>query len=205
MSFLAEIKRRKVFQVVAVYAVVAWLIIQMVDVVSDPLNLPEWLDTVVIVLLAVGFPLAVVLAWAFDITPEGVKRDTGVDASHAQQTAVSDVVVPRQKSIVVLQHLGVGRHGRSDVTNPQRIVQRELCRHRLPAAKLPIDEQGHCALFPHAGQMDRFIKDGGPVIHDELCLCIVIGNEHPLRSESVQSQFHGRGSQHAGRRHPAPP
>ena len=77
MSFLGEIKRRKVFQVAAFYAVTAWLIIQFIDVVGEPLRLPEWLDTVVIVLLAVGFPIAVILAWAFDLTPDGVVRDRG--------------------------------------------------------------------------------------------------------------------------------
>jgi len=78
MSLLGEIKRRKVFQVAAVYAVVAWLVIQVVDVVNEPLNLPDWLDAVVIVLLAVGFPIAVILAWAFDLTPQGVKADSGM-------------------------------------------------------------------------------------------------------------------------------
>jgi TolB-like protein/Flp pilus assembly protein TadD len=77
MSFLGEIKRRKVFQVAAFYAVTAWLIIQFIDVVGEPLRLPEWLDTVVIVLLAAGFPIAVILAWAFDLTPDGVVRDRG--------------------------------------------------------------------------------------------------------------------------------
>jgi len=79
-SFLGEIKRRKVFQVAAVYAVVAWLTIQVVDIISEPLNLPDWLDTVVIILLAVGFPIAVILAWAFDLTPEGIKADADVRA-----------------------------------------------------------------------------------------------------------------------------
>jgi hypothetical protein len=73
MSFLGEIKRRKVFQVAAVYAVVAWLIVQVVGAINEPLSLPERLDTIVIVLLAVGFPIAVILAWAFDITPQGIK------------------------------------------------------------------------------------------------------------------------------------
>jgi len=77
-SFLGEIRRRKVFQVAAVYAVVAWLTIQIVDVVSEPLSLPGWLDTVVIILLAVGFPIAVILAWAFDLTPQGIKTDADV-------------------------------------------------------------------------------------------------------------------------------
>jgi len=54
VSFLGEIKRCKVFQVAAVYAVMAWLIIQVIEVINDPLQLPGWLDTVVIVLLAVS-------------------------------------------------------------------------------------------------------------------------------------------------------
>ncbi len=81
MSFLGEIKRRKVFQVAAVYAVVAWLLIQVVDIVSGPLNLPDWINAVVIVLLAVGFPIAVILAWAFDLTPQGVRADSEIQAS----------------------------------------------------------------------------------------------------------------------------
>lgn len=77
MSFLGEIKRRKVFQVAAVYAVVAWLIVQVVGEISEPLSLPESLDTIVIVVLAIGFPIAVILAWAFEVTPGGVVRDEG--------------------------------------------------------------------------------------------------------------------------------
>ena len=81
MSFLREIKRRKIVQVAAVYLVVAWLIAQVIDVVNEPLSLPLWFDTVVILLLAVGFPIAVILAWAFDITPEGVRRATSSEVS----------------------------------------------------------------------------------------------------------------------------
>jgi len=81
MSFLGEIKRRKVFQVAAVYAVVAWLLIQVVDVVGEPLTLPDWINAVVIVLLAVGFPIAVILAWAFDLTPHGVKVASDMPAA----------------------------------------------------------------------------------------------------------------------------
>ena len=85
MSLLGEIKRRKVFQVAAVYAVVAWLIIQIVDVVSEPLSLPIWFDTVAILLLAIGFPIAVILAWAFDLTPQGIKAASEVPGSDTSQ------------------------------------------------------------------------------------------------------------------------
>jgi WD40 repeat protein len=99
MSFLGEIKRRKVFQVAALYAVMAWLIIQVIDVISDPLKLPEWLDTVVIVLLAVGFPIALILAWAFDLTPEGVKPEA--DA----RTVETKLHSPGQSLTLILQAL----------------------------------------------------------------------------------------------------
>jgi hypothetical protein len=55
------------------YAIVAWLVIEVVTTVEDPLNLPDWVDSFVIVLLAIGFPVALVLSWAFDVTPEGIK------------------------------------------------------------------------------------------------------------------------------------
>ncbi len=74
MAFLGEIKRRKVFHVALVYAAVAWLLVEIVATVEEPLNLPGWADTLIIVLLAVGFPIAIVLAWAFQISPDGIIR-----------------------------------------------------------------------------------------------------------------------------------
>jgi Tol biopolymer transport system component len=99
MSFLVEIKRRKVFKVAAVYAVMAWLIIQIIDVVNEPLQLPDRLDTVVIVLLAVGFPIAMVLAWAFDLTPDGIKAES------ESRAKVSTSPLPGQGVTLVIQAL----------------------------------------------------------------------------------------------------
>ena len=79
MSFMGEMKRRKVFQVAAMYAVVAWLLIQVITSVETPLNLPDWVDSFVIILLAVGFPIALVLGWAFDVTPQGIRPDNETD------------------------------------------------------------------------------------------------------------------------------
>ena len=81
MSFVTELKRRKVFQVAAVYLIVAWLVMQVVDVVSGPLLLPEMFARIVIVVLAIGFPITLMLSWVFDVTPEGVVRDEGGAAS----------------------------------------------------------------------------------------------------------------------------
>ena len=84
MSFLGELRRRKVLQVAIVYAAVAWLLVQIIVSVEEPLQLPTWMDTFVIVVVIIGFPLAIVLAWAFQMTPDGVVRtqvgpDSAVD------------------------------------------------------------------------------------------------------------------------------
>lgn len=73
MSFFLELRRRNVFRVAGTYAVVAWLLIQVSSAVATPLQLPSWFEAFIIVLLAIGFPVALVLAWAFEVTPEGIK------------------------------------------------------------------------------------------------------------------------------------
>jgi len=73
-SFIDELRRRRVFRVAAFYGGIAFVIIQIIDGAFDYLHIPEWVGTTIIVLLLLGFPLAVALAWAFDITKEGVVR-----------------------------------------------------------------------------------------------------------------------------------
>jgi TolB-like protein/Flp pilus assembly protein TadD len=73
-KLISEIKRRKVFRVGLVYVVGAWVLLQVAEVTFEPLNLPEWAMTFLIVLVIVGFALAIVLAWALEITPEGIKK-----------------------------------------------------------------------------------------------------------------------------------
>jgi TolB-like protein len=74
MSFWAELRRRNVFKVGAAYLVAAWLLAQLVALIEAPLSLPDWFDTAVIVFLVVGFPIALLLAWAYEVTPEGIKK-----------------------------------------------------------------------------------------------------------------------------------
>ncbi len=69
MSLFSELKERKVIRVAGIYLVVAWLIMQVVDVVSDPLLLPGWFGTAVLLLLVLGFPIALIFSWIFDTTP----------------------------------------------------------------------------------------------------------------------------------------
>ena len=79
MSLFAELKRRNVFRVGAVYVIVAWLLIQVADTVFPALGLPDWTVTFVIAVLGLGFPVALLFAWAFEITPEGLKLEKDID------------------------------------------------------------------------------------------------------------------------------
>jgi len=74
-SFIQELMRRKVFRVAAAYLVVAWVLLQVVATVAPILDLPNWISRAALVLLALGFPVSIVLAWAFELTPDGIKRD----------------------------------------------------------------------------------------------------------------------------------
>jgi len=81
MSFFDELKRRNVFRVAIGYAITAWLLLQVVDLVLDNIHAPDWVMQVFMLALAIGFPLAIFFAWAFEMTPEGVKRESEVDRS----------------------------------------------------------------------------------------------------------------------------
>jgi TolB-like protein/Flp pilus assembly protein TadD len=80
-SFFTELKRRNVYKVAVTYAVVAWLLIQVATQVFPFFEIPNWVVRLVVLLFAIGFPIALILAWAFELTPEGVKRTETFDKS----------------------------------------------------------------------------------------------------------------------------
>lgn len=81
MNFFSELKRRNVYKVAVAYAVVGWLIAQIATQIFPFLEIPNWVVRLVIVLIAIGFPIALIIAWAFEATPEGIKRTEDVDPS----------------------------------------------------------------------------------------------------------------------------
>ncbi|MDJ0657121.1 MAG: tetratricopeptide repeat protein [Xanthomonadales bacterium] len=78
MSFIAELKRRNVFRMAALYVVAAWLVMQVAEVLLGLGDLPVWMGRATIAILAVGFPIALILSWIFEITPEGLKLEKDV-------------------------------------------------------------------------------------------------------------------------------
>ena len=75
-KFFAELKRRHVYRVGAAYAVVAWVLLQLFNNVAPILESPPWVARVLLLLLALGFPIALLLAWTFEATLAGIKRET---------------------------------------------------------------------------------------------------------------------------------
>jgi len=82
-KFWQELKRRKVVRVVIVYATTAFVLLELVSIIEESLNLPDWFDAMVIVLLAIGFPIAVIFSWVFDVTPKGIEVTQSNDKSIA--------------------------------------------------------------------------------------------------------------------------
>jgi len=83
MSFISELKRRNVFRVGIAYVVVAWLVTQVLQVVLESFGSPDWVMKTVLVILAAGLPFALIFAWAFELTPEGLKKEKDVDRTQS--------------------------------------------------------------------------------------------------------------------------
>lgn len=126
-AFFAELRRRRVFRVAAAYLVVAWLLIEVSSTVAEPLRLPTWVPTLVIVLVGLGFPVALLLAWAFDVTPAGVERTA--PAPDRPRSGHTQLVAGVALGMLVVL-VGVGayatlvdrRHGATDGTAPGRAI-----------------------------------------------------------------------------------
>src|SRR3989440_11990279 len=78
-NFFAELKRRNVYKVAVAYAVIAWLLVQVATQVFPFLEIPNWVVRLVIALVVIGFPIALVIAWAFEATPQGIQRTEVAD------------------------------------------------------------------------------------------------------------------------------
>ena len=101
-NFWQELKRRKVIRVIAMYAGAAYVIIELINNIVEPLRLPEWVPTFIIILLVIGFPFAVIFSWIFDFTPKGIEKTKPAKVAREQVTTtkppkrklkVSDIII----------------------------------------------------------------------------------------------------------------
>ena len=107
-NFYKELRRRRVFRVTAAYLVAAWVIIEIASVLTDTYNAPDWVLQGFIALLALGLPLSIVLAWAFDLTPDGIVHTDDVDQEEATATTAAKPVHDSSVAVLPLDYYGDG-------------------------------------------------------------------------------------------------
>jgi TolB-like protein len=161
MSVWRQLKERNVFKVGTAYLAVAWLITQVVANLKSPLGLPDRFDTIVVVLLAIGFPIALIIAWAFELTPEGIRRtdpESGRGArtppprGHRLNYLITAALVLAVGFLLVDRFLpgGASEHGAtaaSDPTNVQLRAESDGASSTSPAVP-PLDERTRLAVLP---------------------------------------------------------
>jgi len=96
-----EFKRRKVFRVIVMYAGAAYVIIELVNNVAEPLRLPEWVPVIVIILLIIGFPVVAVLSWIFDITPQGIQKTVPAEIDQKKLPLVKERRKLRLSDVII--------------------------------------------------------------------------------------------------------
>jgi TolB-like protein/Tfp pilus assembly protein PilF len=195
LSLIQELKRRNVIRVGVLYLVATWLLLQLTDVLSSLLPVPESTGSLVFLLLVLGFIPVVIFAWVYEMTPDGLKREVDVDRS---QSVVQDTGKKINTVIVVLLVLAIGGlvadrliPELSDDTKGANDVPIEVAEESLPANEL-VDDRS-IAVLPFAdlsaGQDQRYFIDG---LSEELLNLLVRVDE--LRVASRTSSFAYRGS-----------
>jgi TolB-like protein/Flp pilus assembly protein TadD len=146
---LAELNRRKVLRTVGAYAVGVFVLLQLMDAAVEPLRLPEWLPTLVVIVLILGFPLVFLLAWQFEVTPQGVRRTQAAGLlSRSQNTflfAFMLLAMAGLGSVFYQYYSGVFEPGAEE-----RVVQREFKAPQNSIAVLPftdLSEEGDQGYF----------------------------------------------------------
>src|SRR5437588_4352891 len=135
-NFLSELKRRNVYKVAVAYAIVGWLLVQVATQVFPFLEIPNWVVRLVIALVIIGFPIALVIAWAFEATPEGFKRTEDVDLAAAAKQPKKHIWI----YVVVIGaafSIGLFFVGRYSVRNTASAARTELSTKSI--AVLPFD------------------------------------------------------------------
>lgn len=169
-GLFSELKRRNVFRVAIAYIIVAWLLLQVVDILVPMLTLPDWVGRLVLLLLVIGLPIALLFAWAFELTPEGVKLEKDVDRSESI-THITRRKLDRTIIGVLLIALGVAIYANfSEDNKPDSVpaaTSTDSSNKALPVATTT--SKPTIAVLPFtnrsANEDDAFFVDG---MHDDL-------------------------------------
>jgi len=169
MSFFNELKRRNVFRVGIAYAIAAWVLLQVVDLVLESIVAPDWVMKVFLLVVAVGFPVAVIIAWAFEMTPEGLKRESGVDRTQSVTSATGrklDRIIIAFLALAVVFLVIDPFANKEEVTPPATTATQAIAKSPEPE---PAQRDKSVAVLPFAFRSnnpdDQFFAEG---MHDDL-------------------------------------
>src|SRR6516165_3710958 len=124
--FFGELKRRNVYKVAVAYAVVGWLLIQVATQGFPFLEIPTWMIRLVILLTALGFPVALIIAWAFELTPEGIKRTEVADAERHHSRGGVWIAVVVVAAVLSLGLFFIGRYTAPKVTRTSESLAKSI-------------------------------------------------------------------------------
>ncbi|MEL6302375.1 MAG: hypothetical protein AAFV47_11425 [Pseudomonadota bacterium] len=153
MSFLAELKRRNVIRVATVYAVGTWLVLQVGDITSGLLGLPDWTLRFILFVAALGFPFALIFSWVYELTPEGIKRESEIDRSQSITTETGsrlNTVIIGLLTLAVAVLLADRIVTRSSAPDPTSVQVEVIDDHSI--AVLPFDD--------YSAEGERYLANG---------------------------------------------
>jgi TolB-like protein len=130
-NFFAELRRRNVYKVAIAYAVVGWLLIQIATQVFPFFEIPNWGVRLMVLIIALGFPIALILAWAFELTPEGVRRTETADATQERSRGVLWIYI-----VAIGAALSVGLFVLGRYTAQRAISSRSGAAEQVPAGQV---------------------------------------------------------------------
>ena len=126
-NFFAELKRRNVYKVAVAYAVVGWLLVQVATQVFPFFEIPNWAVRLIVLAIVIGFPIALVIAWAFELTPEGIKRTEDVDAAApARSKSHAWIYVAIVSALLSTGLFMLGRYGFQNTTSLSNAVAKSI-------------------------------------------------------------------------------
>src|SRR6202023_2310983 len=154
--FVSELRRRNVYKIAVAYAVVAWLLIQAASILFPTFDAPTSAMKILVVILAIGFPIALAFSWAFEITPEGIKRESEIesDKSITHHTGRKIVALTIVLAVVAVGLMAYQLWGPKRSTSAQKNV---------PTENAPQFRKKRTAVLPFNNRSDKK-RTGGPAM-----------------------------------------
>jgi len=171
MSFFDELKRRNVFRVGIAYLVVAWLVLQVADVVINNVGAPGWVFQIIMLMLGIGFPIVLIFAWAFEMTPDGIKKEKDIDRSQSITSKTGrklDFTIIGIMALALIYFVWESRFQETTAI-PAEAGANNVSAETPDTHEIEIASDNSIAVLPFANRSrdedDAFFSDG---IHDDL-------------------------------------